>query len=193
MENNNYQQPKKNKGLIIGLSAAVVVLLLALVGILAYNFGKSNNEEETVKSENVETVPTQEDSIALVEQEPTAVEQLPEALENHDFPEEPTVDARSLSDLHLEGTIAGKGVMMDLTNYNGTLSGSYYYTRFGDKGTLQLDGTIDGSGRVYLSEYNVNRGYETSYLEGRLSRDGHLTGSFTNSNGNTYRVSLTVQ
>lgn len=183
----NYQQSQKNKKLIFGLAAVAGVLLLALVGVLAYNFGKNTDKDKDSSSEMVESSESDDASSDFDEM---AVSRMPPP-EAH---ARPAVDARSLSNLHLVGTIAGQGVDVDLYNDDGDLSGSYYYTRYGDKGKLELYGTMDGNGNVYLEEYNVERGYETAYIEGHLSHDGHLTGSFTNvDRGGTYNVNLNLE
>ena len=168
-----------NKKLVYALSATVVVLLLALVGILAYNFGKDKSNEEPAKVDTVVVEKTAAASLTSPAPAPA--------------PAEPEVNVLALSNWHLTGTIAGKGVVMDLYNDNGEVSGSYYYSKYRPSSTLQLNGSIDSSGRIYLSEYNTSNGYTSGFLEGRMSRSGNLTGHFTNYNGNTYRVNLHVK
>ena len=190
MEDYNYQQPKKNNnGLIIGLSIVAGLLLLALVGVLAYNFGKDKGDtNEPAPAENVQQKTTATEPATAPATAPAEAPSIPK-------PEPPAIqNARSMPHLHLVGTIAGKSVVMDLNNYGGELSGSYYYTKFGPRATLQLNGSIDPSnGSLYLTEYNTSNGVESGYLEGRLSNEGGLSGSFINSRGNTYRVSLRVK
>ncbi len=172
---------KKNTVIYV-LGGAVVVLLLALVGILAYNYGKGD------KPAQAETAPVEKPApdTVVVREQVAAPAPKPE-------PEpEPEIQRNVLaeSDWHLVGTIAGKGVVMDLSNYDGELHGSYYYSKYGASGALQLDGHVDGGGNVTLEEYNSNNGVYSGYLTGRISRKGVLSGSFTNNRGNTYKVYL---
>ena len=166
--------------LIYVLAGAVAALLLALVGVLAYNFGKDkSNENAEVKTDTV-----------VVE---NAVPSIPRENEvPAPPPPEPRVDMRNMPNWHLTGTIAGNGVVMDLYNSGGYLSGSYYYAKFKPNNTLQLSGNLDGN-NVYLDEYNSDEGIFSGHLSGRISSNGTLTGSFTNSRGNTYRVNLKLK
>ena len=170
---------KKNTVIYV-LGGAVVVLLLALVGILAYNYGKGD------KPAQAETAPVEKPApdTVVVREQVAAPAPKPEP--------EPEIQRNVLaeSDWHLVGTIAGKGVVVDLTNYDGELHGSYYYSKYGASGALQLDGYVDRSGNVSLEEYNSNNGVYSGYLTGRISRKGVLSGSFTNNRGNTYKVYL---
>ena len=103
------------------------------------------------------------------------------------------VEATSIQDLssyHFTGTIAGSPVVMNLQNNEGHLSGSYYYSKFGPKSTLQLEGDMDFDGHIYMTEYNVSKGIESGYLDGYLNEDGDFSGTFTNSKGNSYSFSL---
>ena len=182
---------KKNT-LIYILCGVVVALLLALVGILAYDYGKGNaaTETDTSESSNTESVESAPSTAAAVEdkgvtkvEEPVVAEPEPVEMRN----------VLGESDWHLVGTIAGKGVVMDLTNYNGEVHGSYYYSKFGPNGALQLDGFIDGNGNITLDEYNSSNGVYSGALSGRMKPSGVFTGQFTNYNGNTYRVYLKVK
>lgn len=170
---------KKNTVIYV-LGGAVVVLLLALVGILAYNYGKGD------KPAQAETAPVEKPApdTVVVREQVAAPAPNPEP--------EPEIQRNVLaeSDWHLVGTIAGKGVVMDLSNFDGELHGSYYYSKYGASGALQLDGHVDGGGNVTLEEYNSNNGVYSGFLTGRISRKGVLSGSFTNNRGNTYKVYL---
>ena len=172
---------KKNT-LIYILCGVVVALLLALVGILAYDYGKGNKsaqESEPIEKPAPDTVVVREQVAAPV---PEAKPE-PEIMRN----------VLGESNWHLVGTIAGKGVVMDLTNYNGEVHGSYYYSKFGPNGALQLDGFIDGNGNITLDEYNSSNGVYSGALSGRMKPSGVFTGHFTNYNGNTYKVYLKVK
>ncbi len=169
----------QNKTLVYVLGGIVVALLLALVGVLAYNYGKSDSSNDDVSS-RVDTVVVEKRQAAPMTSAAPMAEPEPE----------PQVNPLSLNDWHLTGTIAGKSVVMDLYNNNGVLTGSYYYAKYKPSSTLQLNGSVDANGNLYLSEFNTNNGYESGFLEGRMSRSGNLTGHFTNYRGNTYRVNL---
>ncbi len=179
-----------NKTLVYVLGGIAGALLLALVGVLAYNAGKDKSSEEANET-NTNTEMAQQQAIAPMGA--TSTDIAPEAARPAAPDPEPQVDARTQSHWHLVGTIAGKGVVMDLENYGGSVSGSYYYKKFGANSILKLNGDIDGSGNINLTEFNSDRGYDTGWLNGHLTSSGALTGSFTNSNGNTYRVSLKVR
>ena len=182
---------KKNT-LIYVLCGVVVALLLALVGVLAYDFGKGKNatESDSSESSDIESVESTPSTADVVEKAEEA--KVEEAVEAEPDP----VEMRNVlgeSDWHLVGTIAGKGVVMDLTNYNGEVHGSYYYSKFGPNGALQLDGFIDGNGNITLDEYNSSNGVYSGALSGRMKPSGVFTGQFTNYNGNTYKVYLKVK
>ena len=193
MDQYNYQQPKKNNGLVIGLSIAVALLLIALVGVLAYNFGKDKGNDKEAPAAVEKTVAPADTAAQPAQTAPAQQATTAAAVPSIEKTEPAITNARSMEYLHLVGTIAGKNVVMDLSNYFGELSGSYYYSKFGPSAALQLNGSMDDSGRLYLSEYNIKNGVESGYLEGRLTNDGRLTGSFINSRGNTYRVNLRVK
>ncbi len=166
--------------LIYVLGGTVAALLLALVGVLAYNFGKDkSNENAEVKTDTVVV----EKKAPIIQNE----ENIPAP------PPEPRVDVRDMSNWHLTGSIAGNRVVMELYNSGGSLSGSYYYAKYHPSSKLQLSGYIDGNGNVSLEEFNIENGEYSGYLNGRMSSSGTLTGSFTNSRGNTYRVHLKVK
>ena len=179
----------KNNILFIGLGV-VIALLLGLVGIMAYKI--FSDDKPTVT-----TTPTTETTAAAVttaRDTATTTASAPAQQQEASRPTE-IEDIYDRSSYHLTGTIAGQGVVVDLNYYDdNSLSGSYYYTKFGHyNDALQLNGSMSSNGKVYLTEYNSEKGYDSGYLEGRLNRDGTLTGHFTNSRGNTYRVSLKVK
>ena len=132
----------QNKTLVYVLGGIVVALLLALVGVLAYNYGKSDSSNDEVSS-RVDTVVVEKRQAAPM----TSAAPMAEP--------EPQVNPLSLNDWHLTGTIAGKSVVMDLYNNNRVLTGSYYYAKYKPSSTLQLNGSVDANGNLYLSEFNT--------------------------------------
>ena len=94
------------------------------------------------------------------------------------------------SSYHFTGTIAGSPVVMKLRNNDGQLSGSYYYSKFGPKATLQLEGSLDFDGNISITEFNTAKGIESGHLEGYLNEAGDFSGTFTNSKGNSYSFHL---
>lgn len=186
-----------NKTLVYVLCGVVAALLIALVGVLAYNYGKNNSsdvEDEMTASMSMSTdnISSTIDTVVEATSEPmTSPAIVPDIPVE---PAEPQEDVRERPSWHLTGTIAGKGVVVDLDSYDdGTVSGSYYYTKFGPSSVLELDGYMESNGRIYLTEYNSDRDIESGYLEGRMTSTGALTGKFTNIKGNTYKVNLTVR
>ena len=178
-----------NKNTIIYvLGGTVAALLLALVGVLAYNYGKEKSNENTGAKTDTVVVENKANAGDL-----NSVPSIPREDEMPAPPPEPRVDVRHMSNWHLTGTIAGNRVVMDLSNNDGYLWGSNYYAKNGPSNTLQLSGSIDHNGNVYLDEYNTKEGHISGCLVGRMSSSGSLTGNFTNSRGNTYRVNLKVK
>ena len=85
-----------------------------------------------------------------------------------------------MSELKLEGTVAGARVVMYLDNQDGSLTGYYYYASMGPNNALQLSGGLTGGGDVSLSEYNTKRDIYSGAFEGFMTPDGHFTGEFQN-------------
>lgn len=169
--------PQKNNAVLTALISVVIVLLLALVGLMAYKIFADKNEpaqepqQEQVAASQADAAP----SIPATQPEPEPAE-----IEN----------VYGRSSYHFTGTIAGKSVVMDLNNYDGQLSGSYYYTRYGANSILQMNGSMSPSGHISLSEYNTSNDIVSGYMEGQLTRQGNFSGSFSNSKGNSYRFNL---
>lgn len=185
-----------NKTLIYVLCGVVAALLVALVGVLAYNFGKDKGSEgeSMANTESVAETTTAPQAMTQETPQESATSAAPAPATVPAPAPEPKEDMRDRYSWHLVGTIAGKSVVLDLSRDDyGNLTGSYYYTKFGSNSILQLEGTMEGGGRIYLSEYNTDKGIISGYLEGRMTSSGALTGSFTNSKGNTYKVSLKVK
>ncbi len=111
-----------------------------------------------------------------------------EPVEPHEVEAYPSIYDQS--SYHFTGTIAGSPVVMNLRNNEGQLSGSYYYSKFGPKYTLQLEGDLDFEGNISLTEFNTSKGIESGYLEGYLNEAGDFSGTFTNSKGNSYSFHL---
>ena len=177
----------KKNSLIYVLGGIVAVLLLTLVGMLAYNYGKEKSNEKVEAKNDTETVtvtPAQ------------AVDSTATSMPQEDSPKpkraEPEEDMRNIHEWHLTGTVAGQRVVMDLYNDYGNLSGSYYYEKYKPSSTLQLSGNIDYRGNVYLDEYNTKEDYYSGYFECRITSKGTIKGSITNSRGNTYPVKLNL-
>ena len=177
MEDYNYQQPKKNNnGLIIGLSIVAGLLLLALVGVLAYNFGKDKGDtNEPAPAENVQQTTTA-----------TAPATAPAAAPAKKG-DESAEEAKGAEEAQqIVSKVRGKeGTVLKVTHEEKKEIAPQLY----DLTSLQRDANRS----LYLTEYNTSNGVESGYLEGRLSNEGGLSGSFINSRGNTYRVSLKVK
>ena len=116
MEQYNYQQPKKNNGLVIGLSIAVALLLIALVGVLAYNFGKDKGNDKEAPAAVEKTVAPADTVAQSAQPAPAQQATTAAAVPSIEKTEPAITNARSMEYLHLVGTIAGKNVVMDLSN-----------------------------------------------------------------------------
>lgn len=84
----------------------------------------------------------------------------------------------SKAELTLSGKIDNKyRVVMNLTNNNGEITGSYYYTKSGSNNTLRLEGDL-ANGKMQLFEYN-HKNENTGIFDGILE-DYVFHGTFTN-------------
>ena len=181
----------QNKNVIYALSGVAAALLVALVGIVAYNMGKDKSDESTTTdSSNSTELTTTSNSTSS-----TALDMTSAQTEQPQEPEPDPIDVLAMEHWHLTGTIAGQGVVMELDNDGGTLSGSYYYTKFGHPNdALQLNGSIGNNGNIYLDEFDANEGYDSGYMEGHLSMDGHFSGTHHRyENGANTRIRLNVE
>ena len=178
-----------NKNVIYALSGVAAALLVALVGIVAYNMGKDKSDESTTTdSSNSTELTTTSSSTSSTALDMTSAQT--------EQPQEPDpIDVLAMEHWRLKGTIAGQGVVMELDNDGGTVSGSYYYTKFGHPNdALQLYGSIDNNGNISLEEFDANEGYDSGYMEGHLSMDGHFSGTHHRyKNGANTRIRLNVE
>lgn len=92
----------------------------------------------------------------------------------------------------LAGTLAGKGVTMNLSIKGKEIKGTYYYNMYGPNHTLDLQGTLEADGHLDLREVNAS-GMPTGHFDGYYSRSGGYNGGFINNRGSSYNFSLVVQ
>lgn len=181
----------QNKNVIYALSGVAAALLVALVGIVAYNMGKDKSDESTTTdSSNSTELTTTSNSTSS-----TALDMTSAQTEQPQEPEPDPIDVLAMEHWRLKGTIAGQGVVMELNNNGGDLWGSYYYTKFGHPNdALKLSGTIDENGNIYLEEYNSKKGYDSAELSGHMSMEGHFSGThYRYENGASTRIRLNVE
>lgn len=76
------------------------------------------------------------------------------------------------------GTIAGQGVYVELTEVDGELSGSYYYTKYGPNNRIYLYGEIDYSRNFELTGYN-EQGVKCDKWIGTM-KNGVIKAAFVN-------------
>ena len=180
----------QNKNVIYALSGVAAALLVALVGVVAYNMGKDKSDENDYSNTNTLVESSSSNTSA---QASSMVTDSARDVANttEDLPEEEPVDALAMTEWHLTGTIAGQGVVMDLNNDGDKVWGSYYYTRVGSP--LELNGTIDKYGNIFIEEYNARKDHYSGEMNVKMSRSGHLTGSHYNyDRGATTRVNLSL-
>lgn len=92
--------------------------------------------------------------------------------------------------LSFSGKIDNKyKVVMNLTNDDGEITGSYYYTKSGSNNTLRLEGTLL-NGKMQLSEYN-HKNENTGIFDGILEEDVFY-GTFTNYKGTKMPFELRI-
>lgn len=181
----------QNKNVIYALSGVAGALLVALVGVVAYNMGKDKSDENTTSgSSNSTELTTTSNSTSS-----SALDMTSTQTEQPQEPEPDPIDVLAMEHWRLKGTIAGQGVVMELDNDGGSLLGSYYYTKFGHpSSTLKLNGTIDENGNIFLTEYNSKNGYDSAELSGHMSMEGHFSGThYRYETGANTRISLNVE